>query len=315
MVFLVVIAGCIKPPVETAPLTPAASPVPGQTTVTGTLSPAPSTILSPTLTSPASAAAIVAKASQAVSNLQTYLFDRNISTVRSAKADQSDQTTTTIISKVALNLSARSMQMGNVVYVKLASGQMAGPTIENSIYIMNNTMYVQGLFPDNPQMWSKTALTETAWQLQDQAQQLVELLQPQNVTVLAPETLHSGNLDIPCDVLQVAPDLKGLWGLLVNQPGIQLPSQAPPGVAYSQIVKSSEMKLWLAQSNGAPVQAILKVSIQVDPTQVPSLTSAISMDINLNMLFYDYNQPVTINLPAEATATDVPDLKDLQKGQ
>jgi hypothetical protein len=39
------------------------------------------------------------------------------------------------------------------------------------------------------------------------------------------------------------------------------------------------------------------------------------MDISLGMQFSDYNQPVTINLPPEASATDVPDLNNLQPGQ
>jgi len=39
------------------------------------------------------------------------------------------------------------------------------------------------------------------------------------------------------------------------------------------------------------------------------------MNITINMLFSGHNQPVTINLPAEAAAPDVPDLKDLKKGQ
>jgi hypothetical protein len=247
--------------------------------------------------------------------LQTYLFNRNIVAVKSATVDKSDQTTTTINGKATLDLSARSMQMNNGINVVLASGQAVGPLLEQSIYILNNTMYIQGVFPDDPQMWSKTALTDTAWQLQNQAQQLVSLLQSQNVTVLTPEIVHSGDLDIPCDVLQVTPDLKGLWALLVGQPGIQLPSAAPSGVGFDQIIKSSAVKLWVAQSNGVPIQATINVSIQVDPTQVPSLKSTVSMDISLSMQFSAYNRPVTINLPAEASATDVPDLNSLQTGQ
>jgi hypothetical protein len=75
------------------------------------------------------------------------------------------------------------------------------------------------------------------------------------------------------------------------------------------------MKLWVAQSSGIPIQSAIKASIQVSPAQVPTLTNTVSMDIQLSLLFYDYNQPVTINLPFEAAASDVPDLKDLQKAQ
>jgi hypothetical protein len=310
------IAGCNKSPAASVTVTPSTTPVPGQTAKPdGTLTPAVSNTVSPSLTPSAGAAMIIDKASKALSDVQTYLFYRNVVVVESSKADKSDETTTTISGNASLNLSDRSMQMNNQVYARVSTGQTAGSLIENSIYIINNTVYIQGIFQDNPQMWGKTALTDTVWQLQNQARQTVDLLQPQNVTVLAPETLHIGDLDVPCDVLQVTPDPKELWSLLVGQPGIQLPSEAPPGIAFDQIVKSSDMKLWLAQSDGVPIQATIGVSIQVDPTQVTSLTSTVSIDISLRTQFYDYNTPVRINLPAEAAATDVPDLNQLQNGQ
>jgi len=222
LVVFIVITGCSRSSVETALMTPTASSIPGQSPVSGHRK-RHLQLPDPHFEPLADAAEVVAKASQAVSNLHTYVFDRAITVVRSASVDESDKTTTSINGKTGLNLSTRDMQMYNGTYVKLASGQMAGSMIENSIYIVNNIMYIQGLFPNEPQMWIKTALTESIWQVQDQARQMVELLQPQNVTVLAPESIRKGDMDISCDVLQVSPDLKKLWGLMAGQPGIQLP--------------------------------------------------------------------------------------------
>ena len=103
-----------------------------------------------------------------------------------------------------------------------------------------------------------------------------------------------------------------MWAFVVNQPGVQLPARAPDGIKYAQIVKSSEMKMWVSQSDSMPAQASLKVNIEVNQSQVPKLPGPILVNLNLNIQFGGFNQPMTIDLPAEASASDVPDLKDLK---
>ncbi len=94
--------------------------------------------------------------------------------------------------------------------------------------------------------------------------------------------------------------MKAFWSLIAGQPGVQLPSDAPPGVAFSQFIKNAEMKLWVAQASGFPIRAELKMSIQIGPSQVSALTNDVSMDVSVNMLFRDYNKAVSIDLPEEA---------------
>jgi hypothetical protein len=196
--------------------------------------------------------------------------------------------------------------MMNSITVKQPDFQAGLPMIESGLLIVGDTMYIQGLFPDQPQMWTKTPAPDNYWKLLNQAGQLAALLQGQNATILTPEKVHSGNLDILCDVLQVTPDLKTLWSLMTIQPGIQLPKDAPPGVAFSQFIKKAQMKLWIAQDSGFPIKSELSMSFQIGPAQVQALKNDISMDIIINMLYYDYNKAITIDLPDEAkNATDL----------
>jgi hypothetical protein len=94
-----------------------------------------------------------------------------------------------------------------------------------------------------------------------------------------------------------------------SQPGIQLPSGAPPGVEFSQIIPSSDVKVWLAQSGGYPLKAEITLNVFVTPAQVSSLTTNLTMAAGLSMSFHDYNQPVTIELPQEAQAAGELNLK------
>jgi hypothetical protein len=306
VICLLFISGCGKTSGTTAHSQTSGSTITARPSVTTASSSSPA--------ASSDVASIINKAKQAVSALKTYFVDSNISSAKSAKTDKSDQVIANVIGKMVLDLSSRSMQMNNKTYVKTGSGQIAGPLIVNSVYIQNNTLFVQGLFPDSPTNWSRTALTDEIWQAQNQVGQLIGLLQPSYITLLNPEMVHSGDLDVACDVLQVTPDLKALWAVLIGLPSIQLPSEAPKGITYDQIIKSFEMKLWTAQSTGLPVKTLISVNIQVDPSQVPSLSGTVTQDINLGMQFYDYNKPAVINVPSEALATDVPDIKDFQPG-
>ncbi|HEX7474384.1 MAG TPA: hypothetical protein VF318_00320, partial [Dehalococcoidales bacterium] len=213
--------------------------------------------------------------------------------------DKSDQVSTTVNSQLVLDLADNKLQMNNLISYKESSGQFQ-PAVENSLYVVDNTLYIQGLFPDNPQTWTKTAATAGFWQAQNQARVLVELLQKSQITKQTRETLTTTGGSVLCDVLEVTPDLASLWNMLGTQPGIQLPSGAPPGVEFSQIIPASDVKVWLAHSGGYPVMAKLTMSMFVTPAQVSSLTTNLTMDIGLNMSFHDYNLPVTIELPPEA---------------
>lgn len=301
---LMIVAGCSRPPSSNTTAQSPAAAIPSGIKTT------------PPLTSPALAApdvpVLIQNASQAVSGLKTYFLESSISALKSIQADQSDRFTTSVASRMALDLSSRTMQMSNRTYVKSASGQTTGPLVQTGIYIEKDIIYVQGLFPDQPEKWSRTALNENTWQLQNQLKHLVDLLYPSGVKLLDPETVRRGDQEIACFVLQADPDLKELWNLVMGQPGVQLPSEPPAGYTYTDIVKSYGMKVWISQSTGLPVKADISMSVQVDPSQVASLSGTVSLGINISMSFYDFNQPVTFTVPPEALAEDVPDMKDMQ---
>ena len=277
---------------------------------TGTMSP---TSLSP-LVPAESAAAVIESASKGINAVTTYRLSRGIAVAKRITSNGMTQEYDLFTqSDMALDISARKMQMENSFDTKQSTGQSEAAPVANSLFIVNDVVYIQGLFPDQPQQWAKTSVSEDYWRLQDQAKQLNGLLRLTSSAVLAPETVHSGSLNIPCDVVQVDPDPDKLWALLLQQPGIetlQLPLQSPPGIAFSQIIKNAKMKLWVAQASGFPVKAELTMSMQIGPAVLASLTNDVSMDVSISMLFYDHNQRIPIELPK--AAQDAPELSEAQ---
>jgi hypothetical protein len=216
--------------------------------------------------------------------------------LKSAETDKSDQTNTLIVSKnVALDLKNRKMEMNNKILFRQSTGQSSWPLIENSIFIDNNTVYIQGLFPDEPLIWTKTGLTDPIWQMQNLTAQILDLIDADNATVLNPEIIRINDLETPCDVLKINPDLNKLWEFLEMQPGTGLPSTLPEGVSYQQVVKNCDISLWISRSSRLPVQSVIKVNIT-------SPTSTTTMDVNLKLEFYDFNKPVFIQVTPEALA-------------
>jgi hypothetical protein len=288
---LALVPGCVgqSPPLPTSISTGAASPV---------LPPATPTAVRPSLQpSPSAAPATIPQGMAAVTS---YRLDSNISFARSSQSDKSAAADNLIFRKTEIDLAGRKMRTSTAAKIASPPGQPAAPMVENQVYVIDGTIYIQGLFPRQPQMWTKTPAGENYWQVQNQAAQVMKLLPESPPVSWSGETIKVGNADIPCNFTQVTPDLPRLWTLMASQPGLQLPANAPPGVPFSQFVKNAQMKLWVAQAGDLPVSAELKMSIQIDPEQVPTLTENFKQDISMSLQFHDYNQPLSIELPAEA---------------
>jgi hypothetical protein len=315
LVLVSLLSGCNKQPVTVNTQPHSTSSVQTQTQV---MTQTPSTSISTptsqssgsstrssdvTLEPSGSPADVISRANNFLTGIRSYYFDRQVSSTKSAKADHSDQKTITVIGKKSsIDLVNHSLQIYNKIFVKLASGQMAGNIFENSIFIDNKTVYLQGVFPTDPLLWSKTPLTEEYWRQQNQAQLIKDLLNPQNTSLLAPEILKTNSFEVPCDVVQVSYDLEKLWIFLRMQPGVDLPPSAPAGVSYNQIINKSEIKIWISRLNGSLVQSTINVNTRVDPAIVPSLSSSVTNDFSLSFDFYDYNLPFKIIVSPEALA-------------
>jgi hypothetical protein len=312
LVVAVLAAGCIKTasttqvtpqPSVTASSPPSTSFVPS---VTAVVSPSASPVILPGVTPDL----LTAKVTQSLSNVTSYNLNRTTSQLLSTKSDRSDQATSKIYSKEYLDVAHRSMQMSNAINFKQPSGQPQWPVIENRIYITGETMYIQGLFPDQPNKWSKTPVTPDIWLNQNQAQLLASFMLVQNIVSISQEAISSGDSNITCYVVKINPELNKFWSFVINQPGLQLAAAPPEGLSLEQIVRSSGMNLWIDPASGLILKADFKVSVSITPEILPSFTNNYLSEISATLLFDKYNQPLDIMLPSEAVnAVDLSSLK------
>nr|CBH39043.1 hypothetical protein BSM_25210 [uncultured archaeon] len=196
-------------------------------------------------------------------------------------------------------------------------------TIETEMYLINNTVYVKidlGI-PFMP--WIKMeqpvvnetyneTYNESYLPSQDQLELLLMMLQNcTNVTLLDDEVVN----DTDCYVLKFELDFKKLLEFLMNQ--TTMDELGIPGFENQDIMDTDEiedtidmmnmsMTGWIAKDT----YLVMKAEATVDMTTTNLDTeeeAKVAMDFNMRL--YDYNVPVTIELPPEAEAAmDIGDL-------
>jgi len=306
-ILLVALAGCrANTPEVTLPVnTPLSTPV--STGVQTSLPPSSTSLSSPLFTPSAEAFKIISElSSRSIKDVSSYRLDRSIKTRKLALNDSSTLVTSTIISKMILDLTGHNMQTFNSINVKTGQNQAEWPMVENSTCIIGDTLYIRGLFPDQMNTWSKTPATTEYWQLQNQAQLVVDMMNASKCSVSGEEVLSNGEKQA---IIEIQPDLSSLWDIILAQPGIQLPEQAPAGFVFEDILTVTSTNMWINQMTGLPAKFTSNIELNVGPSQVPSLTSEISMSIQLMMSFYEYNANTSIELPEEARSAVELDLK------
>ena len=205
---------------------------------------------------------------------------------------------------------------------ELPSLDMPEPMME--MYLINNITYMKvdlGI-PFMPALWIKMkppvvdetynkAYNESYLSFQDQLELLMTLLNSSNVTLLDDEVVDSTD----CYVLKLELDFKKLLEFLMNQTtmGVAIPGfdnqtlgnnsqemeigNVSDGMGNSINIMNMSMTEWIAKDT----YFMMKTEATLDMTTTTLDTGEeATTAIVFNQRYYDYNVPVTIELPAEA---------------
>jgi len=173
--------------------------------------------------------------------------------------------------------------------------------VGDMIYIMIDTPYM------GPE-WMKMEMPQGYWGEMSQVESQIELLEAAQVEVIGSETLEGTD----CYVLQLTPDMEQLWQLAMQQP--KLPGEEVSDVAeefLQEMFSSVSVKQWIAKDTYFLIKAeINMVFASVELTaEALGLEVGVSLptDTSIVLLSYNYNQPVSIELPPEAEeAVEIP---------
>jgi len=174
------------------------------------------------------------------------------------------------------------------------------------VYIVGGWLYTKidilGNIPvDIPDVgqWMKMAVTEEMWQQQGQIEPLLEFLGTAvEINYLGSEMVSGTE----CYLFEVVPDMEALGELLSQETsgmGIMDFSQFDLAEMYKEL----SVKEWIAKDSYLLMKVEIEMVLEMNPSDVGAAADdfdKMTMDIKLVESFYDYNEPVSIELPPEA---------------
>lgn len=166
-------------------------------------------------------------------------------------------------------------------------------------YIVGGWMYTKMDFLELGEQWTKMEVTEEMWQQQGQIEPLLEFL------VTAVEINYLGSKTVSgteCYLFEIVPDMEALGELLSQETsgmGIMDFSQFDLAEMYKEL----SVKEWIAKDSYLLTKVEIEMVLEMSPSDVGAAEDdfdKMTMDIKIVESFYDYNEPVSIELPQEA---------------
>jgi len=172
--------------------------------------------------------------------------------------------------------------------------EMEAYAVDGYIYMMTS-MFGQ-------EEWTKQAIPAETWQTIENSQgQIDSLLEAVEAEIVKEESLNG----IDCYVLALTPDLDQLQQALLEQPGMGEQLAQMPDL--DSMVQKMTFKIWVAKDTYFLMKAIVNMTLVMDAEAMgmPAGEGTATIELSLQMAAHDYNEPISVELPAgAATATE-----------
>ena len=202
----------------------------------------------------------------------------------------------------AMDVINKKMQMALDLNAEIpgAGTSQVKMTMTMEMYMVDGWMYTKMTIPMAGEQWTKTKVEGNEIS-QDQLAQLLQLMKSTIQTTLTGTEKVNG---IDCYVLQITPNMTELWQWMMSQQGSNLAGNVDLSqFDISKLIKSYELKYWISKTNFNLIKAKADMSMDVDPAALGASVDdfeRMTMLIDLDMIFSDYNKAVDIQLPADA---------------
>ncbi len=177
-------------------------------------------------------------------------------------------------------------------------GQRVGEMylIDNIVY-ESVTLIVNDVHDMEP-MWTKREMPAGYWEEMNQVKVQIAFLEE----VVQVEVIGSDEVrGIDCYVLEIIPDMEKFWQTSMQQPGVAM-LPAIDEEFPQEVFKGFSMKQWIEKDTYFLAKAEIETVLELTPEALgsPEEQGLITMDITIDLMVYNYNQPVSIILPQEA---------------
>ena len=203
-----------------------------------------------------------------------------------------------------MDIANREMQMTMNIATDIP--EMDEQAMVSMVYLVDEWIYTGVDMPELGEQWFKMEAVPGMWERQSQLEQQIEFLRSAVEVNSLPDEAVDGT---DCYVFEIVPSLEALSDLLNQQ------ASGAGGVDFSQMDISDlfeEMAIteWVAKDSYQVLKTEVYMRMQMRPEDVGATEADFDrmvMDMDMTMRLYDYNQPVSIELPPKALdAMEIP---------
>jgi hypothetical protein len=203
----------------------------------------------------------------------------------------------------SVNNVTKEMLMNTSLVIDSPPGGTQTDTIDE--YLTGGYLYMKENITGTD-YWTKIKVDESRWNADDQlAQQIIFLQTATSISRLDDETVNG----LDCYVFQITPDMAEVLKWIQSQ------SQSQPNTGLQNlnpdVFKSTTLKMWIDKKSLLPQKENIDLMMEIIPSDLIGTTTtpndAITLTMNGDITYTDYNIPVTIQLPAAAqNAVEMP---------
>jgi outer membrane lipoprotein-sorting protein len=231
-------------------------------------------------------------------NIKTYQFDMGM-TMHATGEAEGESLEHTVMMDNSGTLDLENLQMK----LDLSAGS-GDEMMRLESYIIDGMMYAKPEVSGEESMWMKQEAPVEVWEGMSASSGIEnyrELLRTAQVEVIGSEKVEN----VDCYVLKLNPEMAELYQTAMDPVGgIGTAGMLPPvpEELLQKMFSSFSVKQWIAKDT----YFLTKVEIDMTIESTPELMNYLGeegeriLDIDIDFQAYNYNQPVTIELPPEA---------------
>jgi hypothetical protein len=248
---------------------------------------------------------IIDGAVQALDDIQAYEFDMAMAMSMAAESeDEAMEMKMETDYSGALDLDNQQMRMNLELNIKMTGEEDVEGAIE--LYLIDGIGYSMTDVPGIDPVWEKEEVSEADWEQVIEvimlAEPQLELMESSEVEVIGSESVKG----VDCYVLRLTPDMEQLWATAGQQAAMGFTEEMGwPSFStevFEQASYSFSVKQWVAKDTYYLMKVDIDMELELTAAAMgaPEEEGVATIAVVLKMLAYNYNQPVSIELPPEA---------------
>ena len=231
--------------------------------------------------------------------VETVRFDMNTTTkMEVIGGPQPDGATMVGEGTGAIDSANREMQLIMDMDIDVPGKEKQSMPMES--YLVDDWMHIKVSVEEKGAQWMKMPLPDEMWDSQSAISQQIELLETaKEVNFLANEYVNG----VDCYVIEVVPCTEALNKMLSQMQMPDIDGADFSQLSFADMINEMVFKQWIAKDDYLIMKSQTHVLMEMSPEDVGASAEEfqkITADQIAVMVFYDYNEPVSIDLPAEA---------------